>query len=132
MLASPLTLSPLQYRLLRELDLSDLPDPDAGPASFEARGLDAAEVRESLPALLWAGLVARKDGGEDPLTLTPTGSATLRAAECDELAARLGAVASFATTVARGTAPRRAGHALQRLAAGAWTLEQAEEYVRTD
>jgi hypothetical protein len=123
------TLSPLQHRLLRELDLSDLPAPEAGPAPFAARGLDPDEVRDALPALLWAGLVERKDGAGG-LALTPSGAAALYAAECDELAARLSAVASFADTVARGAACRPAGYALKRLAEGAWTLEQAEAHVR--
>jgi len=122
-------LSPLQHRLLRELDLSDLPAPDTGAASFAARGLDADEVRDALPALLWSGLVEQRGGAGGDLALTPSGAAALYAAECDELAARLGAVASFADTVARGAAPRPAGYALKRLAEGAWTLEQAEAHV---
>lgn len=123
------TLSPLHHRLLRELDLCDLPTPDADLASYAVRGLDTDEVRDALPALLWAGMVEQRGGDHGTLGLTMKGAAALRAAECDELAARLSAVASFADTVARGTAPRPAGYALKRLAEGAWTLEQAEAHV---
>ncbi|MEV0300783.1 hypothetical protein [Streptomyces prasinus] len=122
-------LSPLQHHLLRELDLCDLPAPEAGPESYAARDLDVDEVRDALPTLLWAGLVEQRDGDRGTLGLTAIGAAALRAAERDELEARLSAVVSFADTVARGTAPRSAGHALRRLAEGTWTLEQAETHV---
>ncbi|AXL92323.1 hypothetical protein C4J65_31585 [Streptomyces sp. CB09001] len=122
-------LSPLQQRLLRELDLCDLPAPEAEPESYAVRDLDADEVREALPALLWAGLVEQRDGDRGTLRLTVTGAATLRTAEYDELAGRLSAVVSFADTVGRGTAPRSAGHALRRLAEGSWNLERAEAHV---
>ncbi|MFF3904603.1 hypothetical protein ACFYZJ_01030 [Streptomyces sp. NPDC001848] len=56
--------------------------------------------------------------------------AALRIAEFDQLAARLSAVVGFADTVTRGVEPRPAGYALKRLAEGAWSLEQAEAYVR--
>jgi hypothetical protein len=132
MLVPSLALSPLQQRLLRELDLSDLPAPEAGSASLVARGLDADEVRDALPTLLWAGLVAQEGGVGGMLTLTPSGAAALYAAQCDELTARLSAVASFADTVARGATSRPAGYALKRLAEGAWTLAQAEAHARSD
>jgi hypothetical protein len=129
MLAPPFDLSPVQRDLLRELDLCDLPNPETGAVSLSARGLDAGNVRDALPTLLWAGLVAQEnDGG---LTLTPSGAAALYAAECDELTTRLSAVASFAETVARGAPSRSAGHALRRLAEGSWTLAQAEGHVRS-
>ncbi|PJM94011.1 hypothetical protein [Streptomyces sp. CB01373] len=123
-------LPPLQQRLLRELDLCDLPAPEAAPESYAARGLDTDEVREALPALLWTGLVEQQEGDRGTLKLTWAGVAALRTAECDEMAARLSAIASFADTVARGAASRPVGYALKRLAEGAWTLEQAETYVR--
>ncbi|MEU7380226.1 MULTISPECIES: hypothetical protein [unclassified Streptomyces] len=123
-------LPPLQQRLLRELDLCDLPAPEAAPESYVARDLDTDEVRDALPALLWAGLVEQQDGDHGTLRLTTAGAAALRTAECDELSARLSAVASFADTVARGTAPHATGYALQRLAEGAWSLDQAEAHVR--
>ncbi|WP_030226115.1 hypothetical protein [Streptomyces sp. NRRL WC-3626] len=122
-------LSPLQRHLLRQLDLSDLPAPEAGPESYAARDLDTDAVRDALPTLLWEGLVEQRDGNRGTLRLTATGAAALRAVECDELAARLSAVSSFADTVARGTAPRAAGHALRLLAEGTWNLEQAEVHV---
>ncbi|MBA5221922.1 hypothetical protein [Streptomyces griseoaurantiacus] len=122
-------LSPLQHHLLRELDLCDLPAPEAGPESYATRDLDTDEVRDALPTLLWAGLVEQRDGDRGTLRLTATGAAALRTAECGELAARLGAVSSFADTVARGTAPSAAGHALRLLAEGVWDLEQAEAHV---
>ncbi|NEB12914.1 hypothetical protein G3I32_29440 [Streptomyces coelicoflavus] len=122
-------LSPLQQHLLRELDLCDLPAPEVGPESYAARDLDVEEVRDALPTLLWAGMVEQRDGDRSTLRLTALGAAGLRTAECDELAARLRAVVSFAGTVARGTAPRSAGHALRRLAEGTWDLEQAEAHV---
>ncbi len=122
-------LSPLQHHLLWELDLCDLPAPEAGPESYAARDLDTDAVRDALPPLLWAGLIEQRDGDRGTLSLTATGAAALRTAECDELAARLSAVSSFADTVARGTAPRSAGHALRLLAEGTWTLEQAEAHV---
>ncbi|GAA3970508.1 hypothetical protein GCM10022384_22050 [Streptomyces marokkonensis] len=122
-------LTPLQHHLLRELDLCDLPAPEVGPDSYAARDLDTDEVRDVLPTLLWAGLVEQRDGDRGTLRLTATGAAALRTAEWDELAARLSAVVSFADTVARGTAPRSAGHALKRLAEGTWDLEQAEAHV---
>ncbi|MFH9863020.1 hypothetical protein [Streptomyces sp. NPDC017202] len=125
-------LSPLQQRLLRELDLCDLPVPEAGPESYAVRDLDTDEVRDVLPTLLWAGLVEQRDEDRGTLGLTATGAAALRSAECDEMAARLSAVVSFADTVARGAAPRSAGHALRRLAEGTWTLEQAEAHVTAD
>lgn len=124
-------LSPLQHHLLRELDLCDLPAPEAGPESYAARDLDTDAVRDALPTLLWAGLVEQRDGDRGTLRLTATGAAALRAAECDELAARLSAVSSFADTVARGAAPRAAGHALRLLAEGTWDLERAEAHVAT-
>ncbi|MGC5036316.1 hypothetical protein ACPXCS_01930 [Streptomyces sp. DT190] len=124
-------LSPLQQHLLQELDLGDLPAPERAPEPYLARNLDTDEVRDALPTLEWAGLVERRGGDGGSLALTPLGAATLREAECDELAARLRAVASFADTVSRGAPPRVAGHALKRLAQGTWTLEQAESYVRT-
>ncbi|MGW7644200.1 hypothetical protein [Streptomyces bobili] len=129
MLVPTVPLSPLQQRLLQELDLCDLPAPEAAPESYASRDFDTDEVRDALPALLWARLVEQQ-GDEATLRLTPVGAATLRAAECDELAARLRAVASFADTVAQGAAARPAGLALKRLAEGTWTLEQAETYVR--
>lgn len=129
MLAPFPTLSLLQHRLLRELELSDLPAPEAEAASFAARGLDADEVRDALPALLWAGLVEQKDG-DGGLALTPSGAAALYAAECEKLEARLSAVAHFADTVACGAAPRPAGYALKCLADGEWSLERAETHVR--
>ncbi|MFJ9916875.1 hypothetical protein [Actinacidiphila glaucinigra] len=129
MLVPSLDLSPLQHRLLRELDLADLPSSEAEAASLAARGLDAEEVRDALPTLLWAGLVAQEGGPSGTLTLTTSGAAALHAAQCDELTARLSAVASFADTVARGAASRPAGYALKRLAEGAWTLAQAEAHV---
>ncbi|MFE9053329.1 hypothetical protein [Streptomyces mutabilis] len=122
-------LSPLQHHLLRELDLCDLPAPETGPESYAARDLDTDAVRDVLPTLLWARLVERPDGDRGALRLTATGAAALRTAECDELAARLSAVSSFADTVARSTAPRAAGHALRLLAEGTWNLEQAEAHV---
>ncbi|MET8217850.1 hypothetical protein [Streptomyces hirsutus] len=122
-------LSPLQYHLLRELDLCDLPAPGTGPESYAVRDLDTDAVRDALPTLLWAGLIEQRDGDRGTLRLTATGAAALRTAECDELAARLSAVVSFADTVARGAAPRSAGHALRRLAEGTWALEQAEAHV---
>ncbi|MFI5875366.1 hypothetical protein ACIBAH_23470 [Streptomyces sp. NPDC051445] len=124
-------LSPLQHHLLQELDLCDLPAPERAPESYLARDLDTDEIRDALSTLLWTGLVERRDGELGGLALTPLGAAALRAAECDELTARLSAVASFADTVSRGAPPRSAGHALKRLAEGTWTLEQAESYVRT-
>ncbi|MEU7403062.1 hypothetical protein [Streptomyces sp. NPDC044948] len=122
-------LSPLQQHLLRELDLCDLPAPEVEPESYAARNLDTDEVRDALPTLLWAGLVEQRGGDRGTLRLTAAGAAALRAAERDELAARLSAVVSFAGTVACGTAPRSAGHALRRLAEGTWDLEQAEAHV---
>ncbi|QKW59901.1 hypothetical protein HUT15_04885 [Streptomyces sp. NA03103] len=125
-------LSPLQHHLLRELDLCDLPVPEAGPESYAVRNLDTDAVQDALPTLLGAGLVElveQRDGDRGTLRLTATGAAALRTAECDELAARLSAVSSFADTVARGTAPRSAGHALRLLAEGTWDLEQAEAHV---
>jgi hypothetical protein len=122
-------LSPLQQHLLQELDLGDLPAPERAPESYLARDLDTDEVRDALPTLVWAGLVERQGGDLGSLALTPLGAAALREAECDELAARLNAVASFADTVARGAASRPAGYALKRLAEGAWTLAQAEAHV---
>ncbi|MER5685337.1 hypothetical protein [Streptomyces sp. NPDC002205] len=124
-------LSPPQQHLLRELDLCDLPTPEAAPESYTARDLDTHEVRDALPTLLLAGLVEQRDDDGGTLRLTPVEAAALRAAECDELTARLSAVASFANTVSRGAAPRPAGYALNRLAEGTWTLEQAEAHVRT-
>ncbi|GHF42132.1 hypothetical protein [Streptomyces griseosporeus] len=124
-------LSPLQQHLLREMDLCDLPAPETAPESYAARDLDTDEVRDALPALLWSGLVEQSGDDHDILRLTPLGAAALREAECDELTARLSAVASFADMVSRGAPPRPAGHALKRLAEGTWTLEQAESYVRT-
>ncbi|MFC5954940.1 hypothetical protein ACFP51_10680 [Streptomyces pratens] len=122
-------LSPLQQRLLQELDLGDLPAPEQAPESYLARDLDADEVRDALPALVRAGLVERRGGDLGSLALTPLGAAALRTAECDALTARLSAVASFADTVSTGVAPRSAGHALRRLAEGTWNLEQAEAHV---
>ncbi|MET8269451.1 hypothetical protein [Streptomyces sp. NPDC005096] len=101
-------LSPPQQHLLRELDLCDLPAPEAAPESYADRDLDTHEVRDVLPTLLWAGLVERRDGDGGSLQLTPVGAAALRAAQCDELMDRLSAVASFANTVSRGAAPRPA------------------------
>ncbi|MFJ8944460.1 hypothetical protein ACIRG4_14590 [Streptomyces sp. NPDC102395] len=124
-------LSPLQQHLLREMDLCDLPAPETAPESYAARDLDTDEVRDALPTLLWSGLVEQRGGDRGTLRLTPLGAAALRAAECDELTARLSAVASFADTVSMGAAPRPAGLALRRLAEGTWTLEQAKSYVRT-
>ncbi|MEU2264578.1 hypothetical protein ABZ557_30890 [Streptomyces sp. NPDC019645] len=132
MLVPSLALSPLQHRVLRELNLSDLPAPESGAMPWAARGLDADDVRDALPTLLWGGLVERKGGVDGLITLTPLGSASLHAAECDELTARLSAVASFADTVASRAAPRSAGHALKRLAEGMWTLAQAEAHVRSE
>ncbi|MFJ9039085.1 hypothetical protein ACIRF8_21125 [Streptomyces sp. NPDC102406] len=123
-------LSPLQQRLLRELDLCDLPALDTAPESYTARGLDTGEVRDVLPGLLWAGLVEKRNGSGGTLRLTPLGAAALRAEECDELTARLSAVVSFADTVSLGAAPRAAGYALARLAEGTWSLEEAQSYVR--
>ncbi|MFC9269498.1 hypothetical protein ACFTXJ_17215 [Streptomyces zhihengii] len=57
--------------------------------------------------------------------------AALRSAECDELTARLTAVAAFAETVARGAAPGPVAYALRCLAEGTWTLEQATAHVAT-
>ncbi|MFH9547873.1 hypothetical protein [Streptomyces sp. NPDC017435] len=124
-------LSPLQQHLLREMDLCDLPAPETSPESYAARDLDTDEVRDALPTLLWSGLVEQRGGDRGTLRLTPLGAAALRAAECDELTARLSAVVSFADTVSKGAAPRPAGLALRRLAEGTWTLEQAKSYVRT-
>ncbi|MFF5968946.1 hypothetical protein ACFY64_35700 [Streptomyces collinus] len=124
-------LSPLQHHLLQELDLCDLPAPERAPESYLARDLDADEIRDALPTLLWSGLVERRGGDQGSLALTPLGVAALRTAECDELAARLSAVASFADTISTGAAPRSAGLALRRLAEGTWTLEQAKSYIRT-
>ncbi|MFD7446001.1 hypothetical protein [Streptomyces sp. NPDC059909] len=132
MLVPSLALSPLQHRVLRELNLSDLPPPEAGAMSWAARGLDADDVREALPTLLWGGLVKKKGGVDGLIALTPLGSASLHAAECDELTARLSAVASFADAVARGAAARPAGHALKRLAEGTWSLAQAEAHLRSE
>ncbi|MCZ7456702.1 hypothetical protein [Streptomyces sp. WMMC940] len=123
-------LSPLQHHLLQELDLCDLPVPEAAPESYAVRDLDTDEVRAALPTLLWSGLVEERAGARGVLGLTPLGAAALSAAECDELTARLVAVASFADTVSRGAPSRAAGHALKRLAEGSWTLEQAESHVR--
>ncbi|NED31812.1 hypothetical protein [Streptomyces sp. SID8499] len=123
-------LSSLQQQLLRELDLCDLPAPEAAPESYAARDLDLDQVRDILPELLWAGLVEQRDSDRGTLGLTVAGAAALRSAECDELTARLAAVVSFADTVARGAPPRAAGHALKRLADGAWSLERAEAHVR--
>lgn len=123
-------LSPLQQHLLRELDLCDLPAPERTPESYTARDLDTDEVRDALPSLLWAGLVEKRNGSGGSLRLTPLGAAALRAAECDELTARLSAVVSFADTVSLGTAPRAAGYALAQLAEGTWSLEEAQSYVR--
>ncbi|MBT2477512.1 hypothetical protein [Streptomyces sp. ISL-94] len=131
MLASSGQLSPLQQHLLQELDLCDLPAPEREPESYLARDLDTDEIRDALPTLVWAGLVERRGGDLGSLALTPLGAAALRAAECDELTARLSAVASFADTVSTGAAPRPAGLALRRLAEGTWNLEQAKSYVRT-
>ncbi|RDS63950.1 hypothetical protein [Streptomyces sp. M7] len=125
-------LSPLQHRLLRELDLSDLPPPERAPESYLVRDLDADEVQDVLPTLEWTGLVERRDGDPGGLTLTLLGALALRTAECDELTARLRAVASFADTVSAGVAPRPAGLALRRLAEGTWTLERAQVHVRTN
>ncbi|MFE7773729.1 hypothetical protein ACFU5O_07505 [Streptomyces sp. NPDC057445] len=113
------------------MDLCDLPAPETAPESYAARDLDTDEVRDALPTLLWSGLVEQRGGDRGTLRLTPLGAATLRAAECDELTARLSAVASFADTVSTGAVPRPAGLALRRLAEGTWTLEQAKSYVRT-
>ncbi|MEU2582080.1 hypothetical protein ABZ612_03760 [Streptomyces avermitilis] len=124
-------LSPLQQHLLQELDLCDLPAPDRAPESFAVLDLDTDEVQDALPTLLWSGLVEQRTGDRGTLRLTPLGAAALRAAECDELTARLSAVASFADTVSMGAPPRSAGLALRRLAEGTWTLEQAKSYVRT-
>lgn len=132
MLAPARTLSSLQHRLLRELELSDLPVPEAvATAPYAARNLDVENVREALPALVWAGLVEQEGSDGGRLTLTSAGAAALYAAECDVLVARLGAVAAFADTVAQGADPRRAGYALKRLAEGAWEREQAEQHVRS-
>lgn len=117
---------------MRELDLSDLPAPEAGAASWAAWGFDADDVRDALPTLLWAGLVEQQGGVGGVIALTPSGAAAVYAAQCDELAARLSAVASFADTAARGAVSRPAGYALKRLAEGAWTLAQAEAHVRPD
>ncbi|MER7394888.1 hypothetical protein ABT381_05150 [Streptomyces sp. NPDC000151] len=130
MLVSTGPLSLVQRHLLQELDLCDLPLPTATPEPYAARDLDTDEVQDALPGLLWAGLVEQRSDHEGALRLTPLGAAALRAAECDELTARLSAVVSFADTVSRGAAPRAAGYALTRLAEGAWTLEQAQAYVR--
>lgn len=131
MLAPPPTLPPLQRRLLQQLELSDLPAPEAADATpFAVRGLDLEKVRDALPMLLWEGLVEQPDGEAGRLALTPSGAAALSSAECDDLASRLSAVASFADTVAQGQASRRAGHALRRLAEGAWSLEQANSHVQ--
>ncbi|CAL9365486.1 hypothetical protein SUDANB126_00764 [Streptomyces sp. enrichment culture] len=111
--------------------MGDLPDPEQAPESYLARDFDTDDVRDALPALVWAGLVERRDGYPGSLALTPLGAAALRTAERDELTARLSAVASFADTVSTGVAPRPAGLALRRLAEGTWTLEQAQSYVRT-
>lgn len=113
------------------MDLCDLPAPETAPESYAARDLDTDEVRDALPTLLWSGLVEQRGGDRGTLRLTPLGAAVLREAECDELTARLSAVASFADTVSQGAPPRPTGHALKRLAEGTWTLEQAESYVRT-
>ncbi|MFE2811439.1 hypothetical protein ACFXGG_13415 [Streptomyces nigra] len=113
------------------MDLCDLPAPETAPESYAARDLDTDEVRDALPSLLWSGLVEQRGGDRGTLRLTPLGTAVLREAECDELTARLSAVASFADTVSMGAAPRPAGLALRRLAEGTWTLEQAKSYVRT-
>lgn len=131
MLVPSSQLSPLQQHLLQELDLCDLPAPEREPESYLARDLDTDEIRDALPSLLWAGLVERRGGDLGSLALTPLGGAALRAAECDELMARLSAVASFADTVSAGAASRLAGVALKRLAEGTWTLDQAKSYVRT-
>ncbi|MEU9304583.1 hypothetical protein [Streptomyces sp. NPDC048269] len=131
MLVTSGQLTPPQQQLLQELELCDLPAPERAPESYLARGLDTDEIRDALPALLWAGLVERRGGDLGILALTPLGAAALRAAECDELTARLSAVASFADTVSAGAAPRTAGLALRRLAEGTWTLEQAKSFVRT-
>jgi hypothetical protein len=122
-------LSPLQHHLLRELDLSDLPAPETAPEFYAGRDLDADAVRDALPTLLFAGLIEQRNGARGTLRLTDTGVAALRTVECEELAARLSAVSSFADTVGCGTAPRRAGHALRLLAEGVWDLEQAEAHV---
>ncbi|MEV5126074.1 hypothetical protein AB0K49_25270 [Streptomyces decoyicus] len=131
MLAPSGQLSPLQQHLLQELDLCDLPAPERAPESYLVRDLDTDEIRDALPTLLWSGLVERRGGDLGSLALTPLGAAALRAAERDELTARLSAVASFADTVSTGAAPRPAGLALKRLAEGTWTLDQAKSYVRT-
>ncbi|MET8180995.1 hypothetical protein [Streptomyces sp. NPDC005336] len=131
MLVPSLPLSPLHHRMLRELDLGDLPAPEAEAASWAARGLDADEVRDALPTLLWAGLVEEKGGAGGTIALSPSGAAALYAAQCDELTARLSAVAAFADTVARGAASRPAGYALKQLAEGAWALAQAEAHIRS-
>ncbi|MFQ6147410.1 hypothetical protein ACLMNJ_30780 [Streptomyces seoulensis] len=123
-------LSPLQQQLLRELDLCDLPAPDTGPESYAARDLDTDQVRQILPGLLWAGLVEKRDGDCGVLRLTAVGAAALRTVECDELAARLAMVVSFADTVAHAASPRAAGHALKQLAQGVWSLERAGAHVR--
>lgn len=123
-------LTPLQQQLLEELDLCDLPVPGMAPESYAARNLNSDEVEDALPALLWAGLVEQRSDHQGTLRLTPLGAAALRSAECDELTARLSTVVSFADTVSRGATPRAAGYALARLAEGAWTLEQAQTYVR--
>ncbi|MEU3795778.1 hypothetical protein AB0F07_39355 [Streptomyces fructofermentans] len=123
-------LSPLQQHLLQELDLGDLPAPERAPESYLARDLDGDEVRDALPTLLQAGLVVRR-GVEGGLAITPLGAAALLAVECDELTARLSAVASFADSISTGAAPQPAGLALRRLAEGTWTLEQSKAYVCT-
>ncbi|NEC34570.1 hypothetical protein [Streptomyces rubrogriseus] len=48
-------LSPLQQHLLRELDLCDLPAPEAGPEPYVVRDLDVDEVPDVHPTLLWPG-----------------------------------------------------------------------------
>ncbi|MFC9158208.1 hypothetical protein ACFTT0_24870 [Streptomyces bauhiniae] len=116
---------------MQELDLCDLPAPETAPESYLVRDLDTDQLQDALPGLLWAGLVERRGGELGSLSLTPLGAAALRAAECDELTARLSAVVSFAETVSAGAAPRPAGLALRRLAEGTWTLEQAKSYVHT-
>ncbi|UXI81801.1 hypothetical protein N6Q81_28990 [Streptomyces vinaceusdrappus] len=117
---------------MRELDLCELPAPEAKPASYIARDLDLDQVGDALPTLLWAGLVEQRGGDRGTLRLTVTGAAALRTAECDELAARLSAVVSFADIMTRGAEPGAAGLALKRLAEGAWTLRQAEDHVAAD
>jgi hypothetical protein len=119
-----------QYRLLAELVLGALPSPAHEPESAVARGLAPQQMRADVPALLWMGLITELHG---TLSVTRLGSAVFHRAERENAENRLAEVVAFADALEAASGSevdhRRIPYALRQLAQGAFTWDEAVDYL---